>query len=255
MFKQVSSIISGSILFAVLFLLAFFVYEDEVIRFLNPETAEAELPTAAPLLPAKNVRIPASIEIAVPFSAQAPFGDWGEPWQDACEETSVMMAVAWARGFELVPDLAASEISNEVAFEKKALGYYRDTNAADTARLFKEFYHYDSITVRDSGVNVGAIKKELAEGNIVIVPLAAAFLKNPYFTSPPLYHMVVIRGYDDATQEFITNEPGTKHGNGFRYSYENLFDAIHDWTGFDGDILKGNKVMIIVSRSEPSLRQ
>lgn len=249
-----SSIISGFILFAILFLLAFFVYKDEVIGFLNPETAEAELSVVSSILSPKHVRIPASAEIAVPFLSQAPFGDWGEPWQDACEETSVMMAVAWARGFQLNPDSAADEISNEVAFEKKTLGYYRDTNAADTARIFREFYHYDGITIRDSGVSVAAIKKELAKGNIVIVPLAGALLKNPYFTSPPLYHMVVIRGYDDATREFITNEPGTKHGNGFRYGYENLFDAIHDWTGFDVNILKGNKVMIVVGRPESNQR-
>lgn len=249
-----SSIISGSILFAILFLLAFFVYKDEAIRFLNPETAGVELPAAVQLFPVKNLRIPARVEIAVPFLAQAPFGDWGEPWQDACEEASVMMAVAWARGFKLDPDSAADEISNEVAFEKRTLGYYRDTNVADTVRILREFYHYDSVMVRDSGVNIAAIKKELARGNIVMVPLAGALLKNPYFTSPPLYHMVVIRGYDDATKEFITNEPGTKHGNGFRYGYENLFDAIHDWTGFDRDILKGNKVMIVVSRSESRQR-
>ena len=55
------------------------------------------------------------------------------------------------------------------------------------------------------------ITKELSEGRIVIVPTAGRLLKNPHFTaSGPLYHMLVIKGFDDAKHTFITNDPGTR---------------------------------------------
>ena len=67
--------------------------------------------------------------------------------------------------------------------------------------------------------------------------------------------MLVIRGYDDENQEFITNDPGTKRGKGFRYDYQTLLQAIADWDwqlAQDGmtaeEIKQGRKVMIAVEK-------
>lgn len=95
--------------------------------------------------------------------------------------------------------------------------------------------------------SVGGIKDELRTGHIVVVPVAGRLLKNLYFTPPgPLYHMVVIRGFDDADGSFITNDPGTRRGNGLRYPQARLFEAIHDWNG--GDVLNGEKRVMIVNK-------
>ncbi|OGB90798.1 hypothetical protein A2625_07140 [candidate division WOR-1 bacterium RIFCSPHIGHO2_01_FULL_53_15] len=32
---------------------------------------------------------PNKLELKVPFLCQAPFGDWRQPWQDACEEAAI----------------------------------------------------------------------------------------------------------------------------------------------------------------------
>lgn len=29
--------------------------------------------------------------LPVPYTSQAPYAYWGQPWQDACEETSILM--------------------------------------------------------------------------------------------------------------------------------------------------------------------
>lgn len=194
----------------------------------------------------QKVVMPETVFWEVPFTSQAPFGNWLQPWQDACEETSVLMAVAWARGAELSKEFAAEEILQQVQFEERFFGYHRDTNLKDTARLLKDFYRYDNFDLRYDGVTLDNIKKEIADGNLVIVPLAGELLENPYFVSPPHYHMVVIRGYDDRTREFIVNEPGTKYGNAFRYRYDNLMASIHDWTGSAATIVDGEKAMIVV---------
>lgn len=58
--------------------------------------------------------------------------------------------------------------------------------------------------------------------------------------------MLVITGFDDAKNIFITNEPGTRRGESFAYDQQKLFAAIHDWN--NGDVLHGEKKMIVVGR-------
>jgi hypothetical protein len=41
--------------------------------------------------------------------------------------------------------------------------------------------------------------------------------------------MVVIRGYDVDTKEFITNDVGTRQGENYRYPESVLFNAIRDY--------------------------
>lgn len=194
----------------------------------------------------QKIVMPETVLWGVPFTSQAPYENWAQPWQDACEEASVLMAVAWARGVELSKEFAAEEILNQVQFEERFFGYYRDTNLKDTARIIKDFYRYDNFELNYDGVTLENIKREVASGNLVIAPLAGELLENSYFISPPHYHMVVIRGYDDRTREFIVNEPGTKHGNALRYRYDNLMESIHDWTGSAATIIDGEKAMIVV---------
>ena len=41
------------------------------------------------------------VDNKVPFSSQAPLSDWSDPkQQDACEEASALMAMAWVEGIE-----------------------------------------------------------------------------------------------------------------------------------------------------------
>jgi len=34
--------------------------------------------------------LPVKVYLAVPFLCQAPYGNWQQPWQDACEEAAIM---------------------------------------------------------------------------------------------------------------------------------------------------------------------
>ena len=156
----------------------------------------------------KSANLPTSVRIKVPFSPQAPFFDWSDPYAEACEEASVAMAMAWVRGRNLTPETANAEILNMVAYENFYFGYNADTALRETAKIFTRYYGYKKIReVYD--INPGDIKLELASGNIVIVSAAGTLLANPYYASPPPYHMLVIKGYDDISKEFITNDPWT----------------------------------------------
>lgn len=191
--------------------------------------------------------LPPHVDVETPFITQAPNGDWSEPYGEACEEASVAMALAWSRGEALSPIDADSYIRRLVEFENYHFGYNADTALRETLKLItRAGRHKNAILLYD--INRDDIRRALADGNIVIAPVAGALLKNPFYSVPPPYHMLVIRGYDDMTQEFITNDPGTKNGEKYRYSYDVLERAIHDWTGSDRTILSGRKGIIVTSK-------
>ena len=209
------------------------------------ESAEPAGPQTPAVAPAP-APLPARVSHAVPFSPQAPFGNWSQPYQDACEEASVAMAMAWVRGeASLPPERARDEILDAVAFEDYNFGYHRDTALRETAKLITHLYGYPNISIAYD-ISTQDIKRELAVGNIAIVPASGLVLQNPHYTVPPAYHMVVVTGYDDAAGAFIVNDPGTKRGAGWRYSYQTLERAIHDWTGNPQTILEGRSGMIVV---------
>ncbi len=61
--------------------------------------------------------------------------------------------------------------------------------------------------------------------------------------------MLVIRGYDQANKEFITNDSGTRRGELYRYNEEVLYQAIRDYlTGYHKPIDKVEKVMMVVEK-------
>ena len=184
------------------------------------------------------------INLDVPFTSQAPSLNWDQPYQDFCEEASILMAVQYVRG-ELIPNTSFAEekMFAIMDFEIKKFGYHIDTSVEEVAIIFREFYGIKAIKIVYDPT-VEDIKKALVEKKAVVVPAAGRQLFNPYFTPPgPLYHMLVIKGFTK-DGKFITNDPGTRRGANFIYKPDILMNAIHDWNG--GDVYNGRKVIIIV---------
>ena len=185
----------------------------------------------------------------VPFTSQAPFGNWDNVvYQQACEESSVLMAMMWVQGKRgLSPQDANDSIQLLSTFEQNNYGEFRDASASDTAKLIKDYFSHDNIEVK-SDIDANDIIAELESGNLVIAPVNGQKLGNPFYKPPgPLQHMLVIRGYDPNTREFITNDPGTRHGNGFRYGKDVLDAALQDYlTGYKEPITEINKRIIVI---------
>ena len=165
----------------------------------------------------------------VPFTSQAPLGNWTDPRQeDGCEEASILMAWLWSQDKAIAPTAAEKAIINLSDFETAHYGNYNDLDAQDTARLMPEYYHYNAskIIVKEN-VSVDDIKNELRRGRLVLVPVNGQRLNNPNFKQPgPTTHMVVVRGFDDVQSQFITNDPGTRNGNLYPYTYFTLLGAM-----------------------------
>ncbi|MBT5808408.1 hypothetical protein HOI18_04015 [Candidatus Uhrbacteria bacterium] len=200
------------------------------------------------LVEAEEFVLPLSINLAVPFTSQAPHANWDYPYKETCEEASVYMV---HRYFEGEPEgmidaqKADDAILKIVAFEEGLFGYYEDTTVEQTG-IFAEMMYGFSSAVAIEDPTVDDIKTQLAEGRPVIVPAAGRMLGNPYFTAPgPIYHMLVVRGYTEDDQ-FIVNDPGTKRGEAYLYDVDTLMSAIHDWN--DGEeITDGGRVVLVLN--------
>ena len=199
--------------------------------------------------------LPVEYNLAVPFQSQAPFKNWDMPYQEACEEASLIMADAFFYKREITPDIMDRKIQDLVDWQLKRFGYYKDTTSKEVVEIAQEYFGLNAFI--DEDVSIENIKQILSQNKLILVPAAGRILPNPNFTGEgPLYHMLVIRGYTD--KYFITNDPGTRNGEEFLYKYNDLINAIHDWPSekggnkddvSDGDILTGKRVMIVVNRN------
>lgn len=188
--------------------------------------------------------LPTEVNLAVPFMSQAPTADWGEPYQEACEEASAIMVDAFYRGESGVMDIlkADAAIQKFVGYEKGSLGFYEDTTAAELAKVIRDYYGYRDVVVQPFDTT-DDLKRVVALGYPVIVPMSGKLLNNPNFRNGgPLYHMLVIRGY--ANGLFITNDPGTRKGEGYTYDEVTIMNAAHDWNG--GEVTNGQRVMLVI---------
>ncbi|MFH1012186.1 MAG: C39 family peptidase [Candidatus Peregrinibacteria bacterium] len=186
--------------------------------------------------------LPLAVNHDVPFFPQAPDADWRLPWQETCEEASVVLAYYYAMDRDLTIDLFRQEILNLVSWQTVKLGDYKHTNAAQTARILGEYYAFSDFEIVENP-SVEQLQRSLSQGSVIVAPFAGRMLGNPFFRQPgPLYHMLVIKGYDQ--KHFITNDVGTRRGENFIYPYETLMSALHEW--HDTTIELGAKKVIVV---------
>jgi hypothetical protein len=210
----------------------------------SPQTAQ---PPVDPL--AIEVKIPDQINLNVPWMSQAPKADWSLPYQEACEEASMIMVDGFYRKqmTRFAVDDADSAIRKLVDYEVKMRGDYKDTDAQETAKILEDYFGYEDVRVLPFKT-IDDIKKIVGRGYPVIVPFHGKALQNPnYHNGGPLYHMLVIKGYTDDGL-FITCDPGTRKGEDYTYPFTRIVDAAHDWNG--GDVEHGDKVMIVVMPNE-----
>jgi len=207
----------------------------------KPTVKPAATPTATPT-PKPTGPV---VNLAVPFTAQAPDGVWDPAAEEYCEEASMYMVDRYFDGVRgsLDPVTVRSELQKVAAWEDGRFGYNKDINAAEMAVTLNEYYGLNASL--DEVVSEARIRQHLEAGSVIIIPAAGKELQNPYFSNGgPWYHALVIRGVDG--DSFITNDPGTKRGSGYRYPISRILQAIHDFTGVKENTGTGRKVMVVV---------
>ncbi len=215
---------------------------------------EPELSEHSPATVSENVassRKASSVLHTVPFVSQAPFGEWDIPeFQDGCEEASVLMAAAWRRGTGLSREEAKREILAMSQFLGKQFGHAVDTSAVDTNALL--FHEYLNMPDTDLVIDFTKESLQLAlQEGVVVIPMDGRALGNPNYTFPgPIHHMLVVIGYDAKTKEFITNDPGTRNGTGYRYQEDVFFRAARDYPTGEHIIPEIQQKVFILVRKE-----
>ncbi len=188
--------------------------------------------------------------INVPFTSQAPNAKWSDPrQQDGCEEAAILMAWLWINNDTMTKNEAEQAIIATAEYELKQYGNYHDTSAEDTAKLMREYYGHTKLEVK-TNPTIDDIKSALSNGKVVLVPANGKRLNNPNFTNGgPETHFLVIKGFDEPKKQFITNDPGTRLGEGYVYDYQTLYDAMVNYpTGHHLSQEGRPKAMIVVSK-------
>jgi len=201
-------------------------------------------PKASSSLPSE----PAVLNLPIPFTSQAPTGNWDLVHNEDCEEAAAVMSNAYLTGNTAVV-LPAAQVENEMTslnnWEDAHFGYHLDTTAQETAQMITDYYGLKA-TVQD-GYTFADIKAQLNLHHVVILPVNGRLIGNPNYTQPgPIYHMLVIRGYTAAG--LITDDSGTRKGQNYPYTFDTLRNAAADWDHSINTIDQNKKVMIIVSK-------
>jgi uncharacterized protein YvpB len=215
---------------------------EETPPIINKETT-IDTADVAPPVEAKSDLPPTSALIKMSFTTQSPLAVWDATQEDACEEASIIMVAHYLNKTSVgSKNEAEKEILDLIDYEtKNSYGPSITLNELNT--IAKSYYNLTGKVKTD--ISVEDIKKEITKGNPVIIPAAGKILPNPNFRNGgPNYHMLVIKGYDK--NGFITNDPGTRKGENFRYTFDALFNAIHDWD--PNNILNGQKAYLTLSK-------
>ncbi len=192
----------------------------------------------------ESTSISDSVNLDVPFTAQAPHGSWVLPYSEACEEASMIMVEYFLRGDSLSSQNADNEIVALTSWVSTK-GYGVDIGAQQTADIMLNYFGRKGKVYYDGDVTIENMKRLLSAGYTLIVPAAGHVLNNPnYVGAGPPYHMVIVKGYDN--KNFITHDPGTRNGADFKYDQNIFYDAIHDWAGSKSNVLEGRKAFLVM---------
>lgn len=174
--------------------------------------------------------------INVPFMMEAPDGNWVHPWSNACEETVTLMVDKYYQGHERIGiEEAKSYIRNLFSKEEQLFGTNRNSDSFWMSIIINDYTNFNATVVTNPTIE--GIKYEI-DNNRPVISLHRGFdLNNPNIEfSPTLssYHTIVIVGYDDSDNTFITHDPGDEiSGENHKYKYSTIMNSLHDYNKED----------------------
>ncbi len=183
------------------------------------------------------------INLNISFTSQAPTANWVEPFENACEEASVLMIDYYYQNKKFSSKKETEELLlSMVKWQEDNWGEHSNLSLAKLAEYISLNYSYRPEIIDNPSINL--IKQYLNNGLPIIVPANGKKLANPNFRNGgPDYHMLVIKGYLD--DKFITNDPGTRLGADFIYTQDNLMSSMADWDGNKNGASGPKRVLIL----------
>jgi uncharacterized protein YvpB len=213
-----------------------------------------------------NPLLPQSVQLNVPYTSQAPLGEWSDSRQQyGCEEASIMMAMMWAWGTSVPPEELKRGIIGMAEYEKVFFGFHEDTSAQDTAQLMQDYFSSAGVArgvgeepdakvwVRAAeNISTNDIKNELAQGHLVIVPVNTRLLGSALHRYGPVRHTVVVTGYDQQSGEIMIHDPFFSRAQNYRVKETALNSALWNYTsGVHKPLPARTAAMVVVSKIQP----
>lgn len=209
-------------------------------RYLNRQRIEKENTETMQRIKEENViktkiindtLIPEKAYLEVPFICQAPLeteANW-KYHEESCEEAALLQAYLYETGKTMTKMQAHEEILKMIDWQKNNFGSHHDIYADELKKFIIGYYELSPSQIKIIyNAAIEDIKKQIAFGYPVIVPITAGILKNPYYPHPG-YHMLTVIGY--TKDRIITNDNGTRRGKDFSYDYEIFKKAMDDVGG------------------------
>jgi len=174
------------------------------------------------------LQIPKSYDLPnVIFYSQAPYWNRNEPYQNACEEASILLAYYYIKNKRPSKSEYKTDLLNLMAREQNNLWHHKDTTIEEFLYLIKNFLEVDK-SYLIVNPTVEQIKTEISKWNIIIAPFRGKELKNPHYSlGGPYYHVMVIKGYDE--NNFITHDVWTSRWENRKYSIDTIMSALANW--------------------------
>lgn len=175
--------------------------------------------------------LPLSVLMAVPYTTQAPLGNW-EARQHTCEEASLVMVDRYLRGDHsgapIDPGTADAAI-NQITPWKPSV----DLTSQQVGEVAHLHLGWSYEVLEASRLNM---QKQLALGRPLIVGVRTHGLGNAnypgyrtHYEQPAwsVSHYLVVTGYR-TSGSFVLNDPGITRGQGYDITYDQLMHAIDD---------------------------
>ncbi|MGH7904430.1 MAG: C39 family peptidase [Candidatus Dormibacteraceae bacterium] len=174
--------------------------------------------------------LPASVRIQVPYTPQAPRGDW-PTHEDYCEAAALLMYSHYLRGDHSATIPAATaerEMDPLVAWERRTFDNpHPDLTLAQIGQEAGRLFGFRSVV---QPATLDAVREQLARGNPVIIPVmthgAPGGAKlTPYYGSGNVYHVLLLIGYT-ADGHLIADDGGFMQGRYWQYRWPTLWSAM-----------------------------
>ena len=200
------------------------------VAYTTPDLVPITQSTAAPSeQPAAD--LPANVLLPVPFTTQAPLGNWAQR-QHTCEEASLVMVDRYLRGDHsggTIDPRTADAAINQITPWKPATDLTtQQIGEVAQANLGWAFQVLPADRLE--------MRQQLAMGRPLIVGVRTHGLGNPNYPGYRTHyeeagwsvsHYLVVAGYDQA-DTYILNDPGITKGHGYHIAYDQLMHAIDD---------------------------
>jgi hypothetical protein len=201
------------------------------------------------------VPLPDHVLLQVPFTTQAPLGNWAQH-QESCEAATLTMLVAyWRHDLSVVIDPQTADASiHQIDAWKTQL----DLNDAMLGDLAQQHFGFGYRVVPN---DPKVIAEQIAAGRPLIAEVRTHGLGNGHY--PGYYshyeqsgwsvpHFVLIIGYD-STGVWL-NDAGISWGRGYHISYAQLAHAIDDLDQHHPALAQGQVLLVIAPEATPKVK-